>query len=92
MCDQGLFSSDPNNKYQVDKHALQNLTVEQLSAGLQSKPGNEMKGMEGRANLLIRLGAALEEKKEFLGDDGRRGNMLGTLHQPNYQTHVRNAC
>jgi hypothetical protein len=37
-----------------------------------------MSGVEGRANLLIRLGAALDEKKEFFGEGGRPGNMLGT--------------
>jgi hypothetical protein len=51
--------------------------VEQLAQGLQSKPGNEMAGLEGRAQLLIRLGAALEQSKEFFGEDGRPGNMLG---------------
>ncbi|KAK0720153.1 hypothetical protein B0H67DRAFT_486877 [Lasiosphaeris hirsuta] len=72
----GLFSGNKSNKFQVDKEGLQKLTVEQLAQGLQSKPGNEMAGLEGRAQLLIRLGKALEEKKEFFGEDGRPGNML----------------
>ncbi|KAK1760158.1 hypothetical protein QBC47DRAFT_419099 [Echria macrotheca] len=76
MFKQGLFSGSRSNKYQVDKDGLQQLTVEQLAAGLQSKPGNEMTGLEGRAQLLIRLGKALAENKEYFGDDGRPGNML----------------
>ncbi|KAK4137737.1 DUF1688-domain-containing protein [Trichocladium antarcticum] len=75
----GLFSGNRNNKHQVDKEGLQQLTVEQLAQGLQSQPGNEMAGLEGRAQLLIRLGRALEENKEFFGEDGRPGNMLGHI-------------
>jgi len=75
----GLFSGNRNNKYQVDKEGLQQLTVEKLASGLQSRPGNEMAGLEGRAQLLIRLGHALHEKIEFFGEDGRPGNMLGKL-------------
>ncbi|KAK4201988.1 hypothetical protein QBC40DRAFT_222183 [Triangularia verruculosa] len=71
----GLFSGNPANKYQVDKEGLQQLTVEKLAQGLQSKPGNEMAGLEGRAQLLIRLGEALGNK-EYFGEDGRPGNML----------------
>ena len=71
-----MFSGDKNNKYQVDKEGLRTLTVEKLAQGLQSGPGNEMAGVEGRAQLLIRLGDALEQNKEFFGEDGRPGNMI----------------
>jgi hypothetical protein len=74
-----LFSSNKDNKYQVDKEALRQLQVEQLAQGLQSKPGNQMSGLEGRTQLLVRLGDALEQKKEFFGEDGRPGNMLDYL-------------
>ncbi|KAH6692466.1 hypothetical protein F5X68DRAFT_267456 [Plectosphaerella plurivora] len=74
----GMFSSNRNNKFQVDKDALRNLTTEQLAAGLQSKPGNEMAGIEGRTQLLVRLADALHEKTEFFGD-GRPGNMVDYL-------------
>ncbi|KAK5656707.1 hypothetical protein OQA88_4254 [Cercophora sp. LCS_1] len=76
MFKQGLFSGNRSNKYQVDAEGLQRLTVEQLAAGLQSKPGSEMAGLEGRAQLLLRLGRTLAEKREFFGEDGRPGNML----------------
>ncbi|KAL2130052.1 hypothetical protein VTI74DRAFT_6946 [Chaetomium olivicolor] len=71
----GMFSGNSNNKYQVDKEGLRHLTVDILAQGLQSRPGNEMAGLEGRAQLLIRLSNALENR-EFFGDDGRPGNML----------------
>ncbi|OTB09887.1 hypothetical protein K445DRAFT_323531 [Daldinia sp. EC12] len=75
----GLFSGNPNNKFQVDKEGLRNLTVEQLAKGMQSRPGNELAGLEGRAQLLIRLGNALSEKPDFFGADGRPGNMVDYL-------------
>ncbi|KAI1103463.1 DUF1688-domain-containing protein [Jackrogersella minutella] len=75
----GLFSGNPNNKFQVDKNGLRDLTVEQLAKGMQSRPGNEIAGLEGRAQLLIRLGNALSDKTELFGDDGRPGNLIDYL-------------
>jgi hypothetical protein len=62
----------------VDKVGLKALSPQKLAEGLQSKEGNIMAGVEGRGQLLIRLGNALEEKKEFFGENGRPGNMVGT--------------
>ncbi|RYP62201.1 hypothetical protein DL771_009833 [Monosporascus sp. 5C6A] len=75
----GLFSGDPNNRFQVDKEGLRGLKVEQLAQGLQSREGNEVAGLEGRAQLLIRLGRALADKKEYFGENGRPGNMIDYL-------------
>ncbi|XXH00969.1 hypothetical protein Hte_007320 [Hypoxylon texense] len=75
----GLFSGNPANKFQVDKEGLKKLTVEQLAKGMQSRPGNEIAGLEGRAQLLIRLSSALASKTDFFGDDGRPGNMIDYL-------------
>lgn len=77
MFKQGLFSGNPSNRAQVDKEGLKALTVEKMAAGLQSKPGNVMAGLEGRTELLTRLADALDEKKDFFGEDGRPGNMVG---------------
>lgn len=79
---QGMFSGHARNKFQVDKEGLSKLTVEQLAKGLQSRPGNEVAGLEGRAELLIRLGGALQKQRIFFGDEGRPGNMVGeySLH------------
>jgi len=62
----------------VDKGGLRSLTVEALGAGLQSRPGNTIAGLEGRSNLLIQLGAALEND-EYFGADGRPGNLVDYL-------------
>ncbi|KAI0005793.1 DUF1688-domain-containing protein [Xylariaceae sp. FL0662B] len=75
----GLFSGNPSNKFQVDKDGLRQLTVEQLAKGMQSRPGNEIAGLEGRAQLLINLGTALAEKTDFFGEDGRPGNLVDYL-------------
>ncbi|KAK8067341.1 urg3 [Apiospora hydei] len=75
----GMFSGDARNKFQVDKEGLSQLTVEQLAKGLQIRPGNEIAGLDGRAELLIRLGTALQKQRIFFGDEGRPGNMVGEL-------------
>lgn len=75
---QGVFSGSKENKYQVDKEGLRQLTVEVMAKGLQSKEGNEMAGLEGRTQLLIRLADALDGNKDFFGE-GRPGHMLGEL-------------
>ncbi|SPO06083.1 probable protein urg3 [Cephalotrichum gorgonifer] len=76
---QGLFSGNPKNKFQVDKEGLRQITAEKLADGLQSGPGNVMSGIEGRTALLLRLAEALEEKKEYFGQNGRPGNMIEHL-------------
>lgn len=53
------------------------MTVEKLAAGLQSRPGNAIAGLEGRTELLIRLASALDQKSEYFGSNGRPGNMIG---------------
>ncbi|KAK9413953.1 hypothetical protein SUNI508_11405 [Seiridium unicorne] len=79
MYKSGLFSGDASNKFQVDKNGLRRLTVSQLAKGMQSGPGNELAGIEGRAELLIKLGDALDQKREYFGDNGRPGNMIDYL-------------
>ncbi|CAH0040723.1 unnamed protein product [Clonostachys solani] len=79
MFKSGLFSGNSKNRAQVDKDGLRGLTAEKLAAGLQARPGNAMAGLEGRAEVLIRLADCLAEKSDFFGDDGRPGNMVDHL-------------
>ncbi|KOS17085.1 Uracil catabolism protein 4 [Escovopsis weberi] len=79
MFNAGLFSGNPNNPFQVDKDGLQALTVDKIAQGMQAGPGNKLAGLEGRTDLLLRLGHALEEKTEYFGSDGRPGNMIDHL-------------
>jgi Protein of unknown function (DUF1688) len=73
----GMFSSDSLQPYQVDAEGLKRLTVEAMGKALQVSEHNPINGLEGRANLLIRLSGALGNR-EFFGADARPGNMLGT--------------
>lgn len=79
MFKSGLFSGDPNNKFQVDSKGLQKINVELLSKGLQSRAGNELAGLEGRTQVLLRLGDALAAKPELFGEEGRPGNLVDYL-------------
>lgn len=72
----GLFSSDPNEPCQVDSAALKKLSVNAIAKGLQVSEQNPIDGLEGRTNLLIRLGDALQNQDIF-GAEARPGNMLG---------------
>lgn len=76
---QGLFSGSHENKYQVDFEGLASLTEKQLESGLQSRPGNELAGLGGRTDLLLKLSKALRSKTEFFGETGRPGNMIDHL-------------
>ena len=57
----------------MDKNGLRNLTVESVARAMQSKPGSELAGIEGRTRLLTQLGEALDQQKDFFGDDGSFG-------------------
>jgi hypothetical protein len=72
----GTFSSNSSQPHQVDGEGLKNLTVAIMGAGLQASESNPIAGLEGRANLLIRLADALNNQQLF-GADARPGNMLG---------------
>jgi hypothetical protein len=72
----GTFSSNSSQPHQVDGAGLKRLTVEIMGAGLQVSETNPIAGLEGRANLLIRLSEALNNQQLF-GADARPGNMLG---------------
>ncbi|KJX93470.1 DUF1688-domain-containing protein [Zymoseptoria brevis] len=75
----GLFSSDPEQPFQVDSKALNALTPEVMAKGLQVTEDNPIAGLEGRTNLLIRLGDALVTAREIFGPEARPGSMLDYL-------------
>lgn len=60
---------------------LQALDVARLSDAFQVTGQNTMSGLEGRCNLLLRLGTALDSSPAFSqGQTKRPGHMLGRLH------------
>ncbi|OBT49901.1 hypothetical protein VE04_09719 [Pseudogymnoascus sp. 24MN13] len=74
----GMFSSDPDQPFRVDSDGLRRLTVDTMGKGLQVTAQNPITGLDGRANLLIRLSKALENRQYF-GDDSRPGNIIDYL-------------
>ncbi|OCF43383.1 hypothetical protein I317_02823 [Kwoniella heveanensis CBS 569] len=82
----GLFSSDEKNKFQVDATALENLTPEVLAKHLQVSNTNPMAGLEGRCNLLIKLGDALQARPDIC-KNGRPGDIL-SYFEPRIQSSV----
>lgn len=76
----GLFSSNPANPYQVDSIGLASLTVAELSVGMQVSDCNPLVGLEGRFNLLKRLGSVIAENQQyFAGEVTRPSNFMGFL-------------
>lgn len=78
MFKEGLFSSDPDQPHQVDSVALLRLTAATMGKGLQVTAENPIDGLEGRTDLLVRLGQSLRNQ-EIFGSSARPGNMLDYL-------------
>jgi len=73
----GLFSSDTAIQTRVNSIALQNLKVRDLQLGFQVSKTNPIIGLEGRTELLNRLGKALEAHPIFYGYEVfRPGNVV----------------
>jgi len=73
----GLFSSDPKCKYQVDARGLANLTLNHLEEGFQICGSNKMVGLEGRFQIIKRLGEVMCKSPRIFGNAIKRpGNLL----------------
>ncbi|KAJ3321069.1 hypothetical protein HDV06_004627 [Boothiomyces sp. JEL0866] len=77
---EGALSSS-KNPFQCDANGLQNITVGKLAKVFQVTGENPLVGLEGRCNLLQRLGATLLKHPEFFAKDGvfRPGNLVDYL-------------
>jgi hypothetical protein len=77
----GAFSSDPHRPLRVDAAALQGMTSETLRWHFQTGAGNPFLGVEGRVNLLRRLGATVAAAPEVFGraDTPRPGGLFDHL-------------
>ncbi|KAL1411334.1 hypothetical protein Q8F55_002285 [Vanrija albida] len=80
----GVFSAVPGDPLRVDAKALKALTPAILAKNFQVTDTNPMSGLEGRANLLIQLGGALEARPDIVRS-GRPGDILYYL-QPTLKT------
>ncbi|KAJ3282145.1 hypothetical protein HK104_011069 [Borealophlyctis nickersoniae] len=80
----GGLSSVPGKPHQVDAGSLESVTVEALKSAFQVDDTNPLVGVEGRCNLLRRLGGVCRQHTKFfggaeIGNPPRPGNMLDFL-------------
>jgi hypothetical protein len=78
----GAFSSDMRAPMRVDAKALERLDAAQLARIFQVTDDNPLVGLEGRAQLLQRLGGALRRRPDVFGDPGRPGRIFDLLSFP----------
>ncbi|MFB8789453.1 MAG: URC4/urg3 family protein [Potamolinea sp.] len=77
---QGAFSSNPERPFQVDSQGLQALTLDKLAQGFQVSKDNPLLGLEGRLELLQRLGQSLTNLPQLFGEENPRpGNLVNYL-------------
>jgi hypothetical protein len=70
MFTSGLFSSDPKSPYRADADGLERLDGLKLGGAFQASSTNPIVGLEGRADLLGRLGSAMRATPRFFGNEG----------------------
>ena len=77
----GAFSANPHQPLRVDADVLANLTVADLKLGLQVSDTNPLVGIEGRVDLLRRLGALVKSRPDVFGrfDTPRPGGLFDRL-------------
>ena len=78
----GLFSADPQGRpLRVDADVLSHLSVADVAHGLQVSDANPLVGLEGRVDLLRRLGKLVASKADIFGrhDTPRPGGLFDQL-------------
>ncbi len=76
---EGRFSSDASDPCRVDAKALMQLDVDALATVFRASDKNPLVGLNGRAQMMRRLGEALHEQPQWFGLDGRPGMMFDAL-------------
>lgn len=79
--ERGGLSDDPSDPLRVDAAALLRVDQHSLQRAFQAGEGNPLLGLEGRAGLLNRLGAALQSRPDLFArsDRARPGGLFDTL-------------
>lgn len=77
----GAFSADPRDTLRVDAGSLSGLDAARLKCGMQVSDTNPLVGIDGRADLLRRLGAHVASKPEVFGtcDAPRPGGLFDRM-------------
>jgi hypothetical protein len=81
MFTSGAFSATPLEPLRVDAGTLANFTAADLERGMQVSDANPLVGLDGRAELLRRLGRLVASKPEIFGsrDTPRPGGLFDQL-------------
>ena len=81
MFERGVFSADPRQPLRADADVLAYLEVADLKQGLQVSDVNPLVGLDGRAELLRRLGELVAAKPDIFGrhDTPRPGGLFDRL-------------
>jgi hypothetical protein len=81
MFESGAFSANPHDPLRADANALANLGVADLEHGLQVSDENPLVGLQGRVDLLRRLGQLVASKPDIFGrnDTPRPGGLFDHL-------------
>ena len=84
MFEGGAFSADPHDPLRADADVLANLSQAALERGMQVSAENPMVGLEGRVDLVRRLGALVAGKADVFGrhDRPRPGGLFDRLAMP----------
>ena len=77
----GLFSANPRDPLRVDADVLSHLSVADVARGLQVSDTNPLVGLEGRVDLLRRLGKLVASTPDIFGrhDAPRPGGLFDQL-------------
>jgi len=84
----GLFSSDTTDPLRADATALCRLDADRLAEAFQVGPSNPLVGLDGRIDVLHRLGAALTARPDAFGAQGRPGGLFDVLVTPQNRPSV----
>lgn len=81
MFSAGAFSAAPSEPLRADADKLANLDVAELARGMQVRNDNPLVGLDGRADLLRRLGQLVATKPDIFGsrDTPRPGGLYDRL-------------
>jgi Protein of unknown function (DUF1688) len=81
MFESGAFSANPRSPLRADADVLANLSLADLKRGLQVSETNPLVGLEGRIDLLRRLGGLVASRPDVFGrhDTPRPGGLFDRL-------------
>ena len=91
MFEDGVFSGDPRDPLRVDAAVLRTLSAEDIRRGFQTSDANPLVGVEGRINLLRRLGEVVASQPAIFGrhDSPRPGGLYDVLAARSDERSIR---